>query len=867
MRDYLMGALALAVIIFMPISGWAAMPDDLTIEGVEYDASIPAPEDFLGHRIGDSPVRYHKLVEYYQMIGEMSDRVSVEIIGYTHERRPIMFAVVTSPENHARLSEIKAAQWARTEGGDASDDLPAVTWLNYGVHGVEESGMDAALPTLYHLASAQGAEIEHQLKNSVILLTAVFNPDGHSRRIAWRDQGWSYARNNNDQDRVKNFQFPGPRTNHYWFDLNRQWLPVTQPEPRAWMKKWHEWRPNLSVDYHEMGRQRSYYFAPGDPTRYYPSIPQEGRDLVEQYARFSSNFLDSEGWLYFNEEGYDNFYIGKGSTFPMLHGGVGILYEAAQGMGGEVVSDAGYLHTYRGNVRKHFRTSIASVEAAVEMRPALHAYQRAFYDGAREQARKADVKAYVFAAPEDATREQLFIDMLSYHKIRVHALARDITIDDIKFAGGDAYIVPLDQSQYTLASALFERVFEFENETFYDVSTWTMPLAFNLQDAPVSARAYRANLLGAQIDGPDFSSAAAPDEASYGYIFSWGPYYSPKALYRVLDAGIKARVMTRAATVDTTRGQVEAAPGTIYVHFEHQDLSRDEIYEVMSKVATEDGIEVHAVTSGWTVNGPQMGSDNVRPLTTPRPLIVVGNGVSSYDAGEIWHLLDYRMRVPVSMNDKFVLKNADLDRYTHIIFPGGGYGDLSDEVIEKISDWVRAGGVVIAERNASVWAQEKFLGRKADKKEDDANPARANYADKADMEAQEVIGGAIFGADLDTSHPLGFGYVRRGVAMHKSGTHTLERPKNPMAVVAEYHKEEPRLSGFAAEDKRRDIAGTPAVIAERKGRGAVVLFADNPNFRAYWYGTNKLFLNALFFAKAYDTPRLGEDAASEEDVE
>lgn len=846
----------------------SAAYDDFLIEGVKYDASVATPESVLGHKLGEAPVRHHMLVSYITEIAEASPRMTVEVIGHTHERRPILFVVATSPQNHERIDQIRAAQVARTEGGVAADNMPAVTWLNYGVHGAEESGMDASLPVIYHLAAAQGETIERQLRESVVLLTAVFNPDGHNRRIAWRDQGWMNNSNRNDENRLHNFEWPSPRTNHYWFDLNRQWLLLTQPEPRAWVKKWHEWRPNLTVDYHEMGSHRSYYFHPGAPTRYLPLIPRAARDLTEQYAKYSADWLDTEGWLYFNEEGYDNFYIGKGSTFPLVNGGVGILYEAGGAAGGVIESDNSYVHSYRENIRKHFRTSIASVEAGVAMRTSLQQYQREFYETALVDAGKDNIKAYVFAAPEDNRRVQYFIDILTYHRIKVNDLARNIGVGEQSFAAGKAYLVDLNQHQYRLAKALFQTMTEFEDDTFYDVSTWTMPLSFNLMHAALSARQFRNDMLGEEITRANFGPGPEPDVASYGYIFGWSEFYAPRALYRLMDAGIKVRVITKQTRVQTTRGEVELDRGAIFVPFEHQPLSREAIFRVVAGAASKDGIVVHSLISGWTPSGPQLGSDSSIGLEKPEVLLLTGAGTSAYEAGEIWHLLDYRMGMKITLMNVDKLASADLDRYTHIILPAGFRAGNSpiqkEDLIESLSTWIKAGGTFIAQRNGAVWAQEKFLLPKDEEKkketdksiEEDQQIPRADYDDQPDMRAQRVIGGAIFGSDLDLSHPLAFGYVRRLLPSHKSGTHVLKTPKNPFAVVAEYLKDEPRLSGFASEENRKKIAGTPMLIAQRKGNGAVILYADDANFRAVWYGTSKLFMNAIFFSRAFvDPPR------------
>ena len=335
---------------------------------VRYDSAVPRPADILGHELGVEPVRHHKLVEYIRTVADASPRLSVETIGYTHERRPILFVVATSERNRANLDAIRERHIGLTEpssGTPVADDMPVVTWLNYGVHGAESSGMDAALPFIYHLAAAQDAALEEILDNSVILITAIFNPDGHSARAAWLDS-WGSKHDVADPAHMEHtFSWAFARTNHYGFDLNRQWLLLTQPEPRAWMKKWHEWRPNLTVDYHEMGSAQTYYFHPGVRTRTNPLVPDEAESASwpKPCASRQKRILDGGGAsLLSRARRFDNYYIGKGSTFPLVNGGVGILYEAAAALGREIGDRQTDLRTYRENIRKHFRTSIASID-------------------------------------------------------------------------------------------------------------------------------------------------------------------------------------------------------------------------------------------------------------------------------------------------------------------------------------------------------------------------------------------------------------------------------------------------------------------------------------------------------------------------
>lgn len=846
--------------------------------GVSYDSRIPMPKIFLGHALGSAPVRHHQLVEYLQTVASLSDRMTVEIIGYSHERRPILFLVITSPTNHARIGEIRDQHVALTEPSmnqNVSDGMPVVTWLNYGVHGAESAGMDAALPTVYYLAAAQGPAVKRILDESVILLTAVFNPDGHAKRVSWFDSFGSQVTVSDPQHMEHDYDGRVLRTNHYGFDLNRQWLLLTQPEPRAWMRKWHEWRPNVSVDFHEMGPERTYYFHPGVATRTHPLIPDEAERLMADTVRESERFLDSEARLYYHGERFDNFYIGKGSTYPLINGAVGILYEAGAARGVELDTPHG-LRSYRENIRKHFRTSIGSVEGALNQRTKLLEFQKRFYESALEDANDSVVKAYVFNAPNDAARLYHFVDLLNYHRIKTYELSRNIDVDGKSFAAGEAIIVPLRQTQYRMIRGIFDTVTKFEDTTFYDISSWTVPLAFNLHYAALSGRSFRANLVGAEtsLESP---SADVPDSANYAFVFEWTGYYAPRALNRVLSAELLASVATKPFILQTTRGSYEFRTGSVLVPFDRQEQSPKQIEELMRVIAAEDGLFVHSITSGRSLSGtagPNPGGPSFVPVKEPKVLLVTGRGVDLYDTGAAWHLMDFRMRMPVTLRDRGRLDSLDWSTYTHVIFPGGEYEEYAPDYLDGLRRWVEHGGTVIGIRQASQWLRDNVLDYiepvdgdavgsiasseaipgseplQAEESEEMEEPNRLDYAAKENREAADVIAGAIFSGDLDISHPLGFGYDRRDIAMHKNTVEVMVRPDNPYATVIAYGKQ-PLLSGYASTTNQDALAGTAALIADRHGDGSVILFADDPNFRGIWYGTNKLFMNSLFFSKIF----------------
>ena len=828
------------------------------LDEVSYDPRIPRPETVIGHPLGYRIARNDLLVTYMRTIAEISPRITVEEIARTHEGRPILGLTITSPENHARIDEIRAAHVALSDPDspqEVSGDMPVITWLNYGVHGAEVSSTDSSMAVAYHLAAAQGPAIEETLENSVIILIAVFNPDGNSRMSAWNHMNGAYVPVSDPKHRLHNTFWPGGRTNHYWFDLNRQWLIVQHPEPKGWVAKFHEWRPNITVDFHEMGSASTYYFHPGAPERTFPYIPERSMELLDQVSDRPRSWLDSEQRLYFHEEGFDNYYIGKGSTYPHMHASMGMLFEQASSVG--LIDTPHGLLSFRDNIRTQYRSSLEMIRAGLEMKDELLQYQREFSRETAELAAEDDIQAYVFSSPGDNARAYHAIDILNRHQIEVNRLAEDIEIDGVLYPVGGSYIVRTGQPQYRMIKALFELITEFEDETFYDVSAWTLPLAFDFDFSPLSSRELRSNVVGDLISAV-FPAAPVPTTASYAYLFDWSNYYAPRALYRLLDAGVLPKVATQPITIFSNGDVVSLPAGAILVPLGWQggDLSDDEIHALMGLIAEEDGIEVHPVNSGRTPQiGMDLGSRNFVNIPLPKILLLVGEGMASYDAGEVWHHLDARMNIPVHMVNKRELGGLDLHNYTHVVLVGGNHSDI-ESMRGGIDDWVRNGGTLIGIRQGARWAHDNILYQSATESisGNGSESERFDYAEKNEIEAQDIIGGAIFAGDLDVTHPIGFGIYNRNIASQRNTMIAFDPPENPWATLIKI-PENALLSGFASGKNQEALAGKAMAIAERRGQGSVILFADNPNFRAYFFGTNKLFTNSLFFSLAFDRPR------------
>ncbi|MEM6477005.1 MAG: M14 family zinc carboxypeptidase [Pseudomonadota bacterium] len=826
------------------------------VDGVTYDESVPAFEDSTGYEIGERPVRYGDMIAYLRDLAQRSDRITVETIGYSHERRPILTFTVTSPDNQANIESIRQTHLARLKGQAGPNDAPMVLWLNFGVHGAETSGMDAAIPVLYHFAAAQGPAIETQLRDAVMVFTVAFNPDGHARRIDHVETFWSYGDNTDINDAAHKLWVEA-RTNHYWFDLNRQWLLLTQPESKAWIRQWHKWKPMVSVDYHEMGSNSPYYFHPGEELRRNPLIPERARDLTYEIANRHAAFMDSEARLYTAEERFDNFYIGKGSTYPQINGSLGILFEAGAARGGAVQTERGLVEN-ADNVRTHFRTALTTIQGSLDLRDEITAYQRDFFIENARQAGQGGRTGWVFTAKGDPERAARFVRLLNMHDIRVSRLESNQTVGGRTYPAGTSYFVPTNQANNRLIRGIFERFTQFEENIFYDVSGWTLPLTYDLDYAEVRGSAPRAK----PADGT-FQAMQAPARAPYGYVFNWSHTFAPRALNRILSEDVMARAAMEGTVVPTTSGNVELGRGAIFVPLARQGQPVDKIHAIMEKIAREDGVPVYAATSGLTpVSGRDLGATNIfRSLQKPKVVLAYEGGLSRYEVGEVWWTLDHQHRMPVTLVHKDDLGSLDWDQYTHLVLVGGNSA-LNANLTKAVTSWIEDGGTLIATRNAALWAEGAILGRKDEetdeKSEDEGDtekPKRLNFADMGERDAEHVLGGAIFAADLDTTHPLGFGYADRDLPVHRNTTFTLKRPEgNPYAVPVQY-AEKPLLTGYASERRQEEIGGTPSIVAERKSRGAVILMADNPVFRGTYPGTEKLLMNAIFFSDLIDRPR------------
>jgi hypothetical protein len=804
-----------------------------------YDSNIPTPKSVIGHEVGQWHITHDKLVQYMYALAKASDRVSIENRGTTFEDRPLILLTITAPKNQQNIEAIRKEHLALTEGNAKSlntSSMPVVVYQGFSIHGNEASGANAALAVAYHLAAGQSAAIEKLLEETVILFDPAFNPDGIQRFAYWANVHKSQNINPDPNDREYDEVWPGGRTNHYWFDMNRDWLPVQLPESRARIQTFHNWYPNILTDHHEMGSNSTFFFQPGVPSRTHPLTPKKNQALTAKIGTFHAKALNKIGSLYYTEENFDDFYYGKGSTFPDVNGAIGILFEQGSSRGHAQETDNGVL-TFPFTIRNQFTAALSTLEAAHSMRQELLDYQREFYTNARKEASKAG-DAIIFGDAKDAAKTYHLAEILERHKVVFHELKKDMTSNGKTFKKGYSYVVPKNQKQHRLIKAMFEKRTTFQDSLFYDISAWTFPLAFNLDYVENASMSHAGDLV-TKLQMP---AVPSPTVSNYAYLMEWHEYYSPAALNMILQKGLRAKVGMKPFTLGNTKYDY----GTILIPIQNQKLAPNDLADFMKKVAEQTKVPIHSVSTGLTL-GIDLGSSQFRALTAPKIAILTGEGVNPYDAGEIWHLMDTRYNMRITKLDTRNFSRTDLSRYTDIILPASWGNALDKKDAEKLKTWVRNGGTLIGYRNAGRWLSSNDLLKMTFKSKKDT-AEHVSFDNRRNYYGAQVIGGAIFNAKLDRSHPIAFGYKNDHLAMFRNTTLFLEAAKDSYNNPIQY-TDTPLLSGYISSKNLDQLKNTVPFRTGRLGGGKVIYFTDNTNFRAFWYGTNKLLMNAIFFGE------------------
>lgn len=803
-----------------------------------YNPSIPQPKSLLGYEVGTWHVSHDQLVSYMYSLAAQSDRIHIENRGTTYENRPLLLLTITSPENHKKIEEIKSNHRALTEPNAdaiAIEEQPLVVYQGFSIHGNEPSGANAGLLLAYHLAASQAPETLKMLDELVILFDPSFNPDGLQRFSYWANTNKNQILTSDPNDREYNEIWPRGRTNHYWFDLNRDWLPAQLPESQARIQTFSDWIPNILTDHHEMGTNSSFFFQPGIPSRVNPLTPKQNQELTKKIGAFHVEAFNQLGSLYYSEEDYDDFYYGKGSTYPDVNGSIGILFEQASSRGHLQESDNGLL-SFPFTIRNQLTAGFSTLKAATALRIELLNYFKDFYKNATASAKKSKQKALVFSSGKDPSKGYEFAKMLRRHQIKIHQLNGTINRNGKQYETENSYVIPLEQKKHQLIKAMFSTQSQFKDSLFYDISAWTFPYAFNLDHTYENS----SDLLGEEIKSLLPPEGKVMAKAGYAYLFEPHNYYTPKLLNFLHDHDIRVKV---GLTPFRINGK-EYDYGSFMIPVKNQSVSETELYELLQKGAALTHSTIYNTPTGYA-EGIDLGSRDFTTVKKPKIALLVGEGVRSYDAGEIWHLLDTRHEIAITKIDIRNLSRIELSSYTHFIMPSFSGSGLNAHK-EQLQEFVEEGGTIIGYRMASKWLSKndfidlEFLDQ-------GMIAENISFEEKEQFTGAQLTSGAIFNAKIDRSHPINFGFQNENIPLFRNTNLFIKSDKQSYNNPIQY-TQKPLLSGYISEENLALLKNTVPFKIQRKGKGKVIVLTDNTNFRAFWYGTNRILTNALYFS-------------------
>ncbi|HTY38644.1 MAG TPA: M14 family metallopeptidase [Bacteroidota bacterium] len=846
--------------------------------GGTYDTSVAAPESVLGYQIGDRFTDYQSLGAVFEKLVATSNRIRRVEYGVTNEHRKLQAFIIGSPVVLARLDEIRKANLRLTdprsigssqEAEKIISGLPVIVYLSYGVHGSEASSPEASMAVAYQLCAGTDSRTRAILENSIIIIDPNVNPDGHERYVQWVNSVLGAAPNLNPSSLEHSEPWPGGRTNHFFFDLNRDLSWQTQQETRARVQFYRSWMPHVHVDYHEMGYSGTYFFFPA-AVPFHESLPPEVVKWGKIFGKGNADAFDKLGLPYYVGEEFDMFYPGYGDSWPTFNGSIGMTYEQAGGSRAALAvrKQNGQVLTLRERARDHFVTSIATLETAVKNRKERIDDFYRYWVTAPESA--GPVKGYILSNAEDPGRSAEVAAILLRQGIEVHQLLEPAILETQpyyskkwtreKFEAG-TFFIPTNQPQARLARALLEPVTAARDTFFYDISAWSLPVASGLKawtshsPLPPGTRQLLAVTLPA--------GSVVGEKNVYAYLIPWERHNAGRVAWQLLERGYSLSVAHR--PFETLGKHFVAGTVIAFTGANPETLSSD-----VAALANELGVDVYATSTGLTDNGISLGSSHVEPIRKSNIAIAVGPPVSSGDYGELWFLFEQVLHIPFTGIRATELADADLTKFNVIILPdGGNYQSVFDSArVDKLKKWVQGGGVLIGIEGGAQFLTKSKSGIsqatiRSEKKEDekskeekDLEKSRKEIAkrqtlfEKEESDRLSELPGTIFRALVDTTHPVGFGMPRE-VYVFKSNSPTLELSETGHNV-ARFGKDSVQTSGYASKEKAQKISEAGFIEDFRIGRGRAVLFAENVTFRGFWTGLEKLLLNAILFLPQTD---------------
>lgn len=817
---------------------------------------VQSPDQFLGYTLGDRFTRHHRMVDYFNHVATQAGNVKVAAYGETYEHRPLIYAIISSPENFSSLEQIRTDNLKRAGAmaGSPSGPKVAIVWLSYNVHGNEANSMEASMKTLYELVNPANAKTKEWLKNTVVILDPCINPDGRDRYANFYYQYGNLPANADPQAREHREPWPGGRANHYLFDLNRDWAWEVQTESQSRIKIYNQWLPHVHVDFHEQGYNNPYYFAPAAEP-FHEVITNWQREFQTTIGRNNAKYFDEQGWLYFTKERFDLYYPSYGDTYPTYSGAIGMTYEKGGiGAGLTVTTTEGDPMTLKDRLTHHYTTGISTIEVSSQNAGRLvDEFEKYFRETNNNP--PFPYKTYVIKADNNADKLNRLTAWMKSHDIQFGhpSAAKNLrgfdfgTQSDNAFAlGTDDIVVNIYQPKGRFITTVFEPKSKLVDSLTYDVTAWNLIYAYGLKAYAVNERINPAK---------DFEPEKAVQEESekpYAYVFRYQSLVDVEFLGAVHQAGITVRSSEKGFTL---KGQT-FAPGTLVI----TQRNNEKVENLDGKVrdlAKKYNRNLIATSTGFVDRGSDFGSSDVNYLKPPKVALVGGDETRSLSHGEVWHFFEQQIHYPVTVIGTDYLRNVDLSKYDVLVVPDGNYRSLDEGRLSEIGEWVSGGGRLVLLANATrAFADKKGFGLKefanedAKKQSEKAEKEAAEkegpvkYGEAERKELSESIFGAIYRIAMDKSHPLAFGLGDTYYTLKTNELHYayLEDGWNVGIIKG---KAKP-LIGFAGHKANKKLDNQLIFGVEDKGQGHVIYLADNPMFRCFWEDGKMLFSNAVF---------------------
>ena len=829
--------------------------------GAEYDQHIASPAEFLGYQPGETFTPHHRIEDYLRYLADKSDRVLLQKYGQTYESRPLLLLIISSPAHLRDLEKIRkdhARLRDKTATGRESliTTLPAVAWLSYGVHGNESSSAETALQVAWTLAAARDSLTRAILTNLVVIIDPLLNPDGRERYVNWYRSA-AGNRANADPNSVEHIEpWPGGRGNHYYFDLNRDWAWATQKETRARLRVYREWYPQVHVDFHEMGANSSYFFFPPQGP-ILQDLPASTLTWMERYGQANARAFDRRGWPYYTAENFDLFYPGYGDSWPSINGAIGMTYEqAGHGAAGALYRRKdGTLLTLADRIRHHFVSSLTTLQTTAAHRvERLRDYAAFWKKGAKDA-----FKGYILQSMASQARLQELVHTLRMQGIDVlqvdeqRKVSGAVHVVDgekkaIRLSAQD-YFVPLDQQNSRQVRILFEPNPALSDTFFYDITSWSMPAAFGVH-------AYRVKKSPRTTRGKASPAVRETDAADppYAWVLPWDDVPSAGFLSDLLEENVRCYATRKTIQV----GSREFRPGSIIIP-RWANTQKKNLSGLIRRLSTKWAVSPQRLSTGLTLKGPDLGStNNVAWIPAPATAVLTGEGISPTSYGAVWFLFDQKIEHPFAALPLRSLRRVDLARYKTLVMPDAfaPWSTLLDSVtVKKLRHWLQSGGRLIAIGSATEFLTQgkksisKITMRKdttaaKEKKKKDEEKARQTWQEKQHQRMLNRVSGAVYRMHVDITHPIGFG-LERQIFTIKRGTRAFDLTGK--AHHAGIFQNDAWTAGYISKENRSLLKNSSGVAVERVGKGVLILFADDPNFRMFWRVTSALFLNAVFF--------------------